>query len=111
MKPRPRDFVALEASDQKWLWRDIRDTSNQAMAPVRGSPPVRDAPGISGAQAELHDRIGRSPGLRQAGSGREARSLSSDPDRPCGGPRAYYRCGICAGFVEARISNAYSGAS
>jgi hypothetical protein len=39
MKPRPRDFVALEASDQKWLWRDIRDTSNQAMAQYAGHRP------------------------------------------------------------------------
>jgi hypothetical protein len=59
MKPRPRDFVALEASDQKWLWRDIRDTSNQAMAQyqvhrqfeTRQGPRVR---GLRGSQ-DLED--------------------------------------------------------
>jgi hypothetical protein len=35
-RSRDRDFVALEASDQKWWWRDIRDTSNQAMAQYAG---------------------------------------------------------------------------
>jgi hypothetical protein len=89
-RSRDRDFVALEASDQKWWWRDIRDTSNQAMAQYAGHRQfeTRQAPRVP-KRSCMTASAGRQ-GRRQAGSGREARSLSSDPDRPCGGPRACY---------------------
>jgi hypothetical protein len=65
-RSRDRDFVALEASDQKWWWRDIRDTSNQAMAQYAGHRQFETRQGPRVPKRSCLTRIGRSPGT-QAG--------------------------------------------